>query len=534
MEIKPKVRNTQVTINPVIGLALAILISILGMLSVYIAGNARGYDPSMAVLVRNALLMCFFMVVYFMLKKSYKGDFTILVIVAFLTAVGFVVQYRISSAINVDFQQTLVNQYSAAALKKTKIAEMHGLTSLSDSSLVTDSTAILETLAATTEISPNERSLESIQEEAKQLLNLDKFQFGQFLRDFIESVPGWTRVIVSYLIALLSIVYLVKKFSKRSFMETLSRPFFWVALTILLLLVFVVLSEVKTRGRFVYQMTPWEAFKITIIIFLAGFFAKYKDDFTRKGPKIKGRTLQRILLPWGPFILIWFIPQALFVLLKDFGQVMLYGGLVIMMIFVITRKYIYLFGGIALTFLTSKLILLLEGFVPSHALKRFQIWSDIWALPHNEAWWDGVYQIMNSFFALNAGGLTGSGLGLGYPTNIPLVVSDFVYSAISEELGFLGATIIVLLYLLLFFYSIRVAVESEGDFEKLLAVGFATMLGIQVFVNIGGVIKLIPLTGITLPFISRGGFSFLISFVIIGFLMGLSHRNGMRAMLDEI
>jgi cell division protein FtsW (lipid II flippase) len=95
-------------------------------------------------------------------------------------------------------------------------------------------------------------------------------------------------------------------------------------------------------------------------------------------------------------------------------------------------------------------------------------------------------------------------------------------------LGFLGVIVFVLAYLVLFFLGMRIVVETENDFEKLLAVGFATMLAIQVFVNIGGVIKLIPLTGITLPFISRGGFSFLISFIIIGFLMGLSHRNGKR------
>lgn len=483
------------------------------MISVYIAGNARGYDPSFAVLIRNTLLMSMFFVIYFILKKNYKGDYSILVIVALLTGIGFVVQYRISSAINVDFQKILVRQYSAAFTQA-------------------DSTEISQELAAqdtaTVDKIARERSLEAIQKEAEQFLKLDQLKFSRVMSDFFNSFPGWSRLILAYLFALFFIYYLVKKCSTKKFMDSLSRPFFWVTLTILLLFVFVALSEVKTRGRFVYQMTPWEAFKVTIIIFLAGFFAKYKDDFTRKRPKIKGKAIQRLLIPWGPFLLIWLIPQFLFILLKDFGQVILYGGLVIIMIFVLTRRYIYLFGGIAITIITSKLILLLEGVVPAHAFQRFLIWSDIWALPHDKSWWDSVYQIMNSFFALNAGGWSGSGLGLGYPTNIPLVVSDFVYSAISEELGLLGAAIIVLSYLLLFFLGMRIVVESDNDFEKLLAAGFTTMLAIQVFVNIGGVIKLIPLTGITLPFISRGGFSFLISMIIIGFLMGLSHRNGQR------
>jgi len=99
-------------------------------------------------------------------------------------------------------------------------------------------------------------------------------------------------------------------------------------------------------------------------------------------------------------------------------------------------------------------------------------------------------------------------------------------------LRFFGAVIIVFLYLGLVFLGIRIVLESNNDFEKLLATGFTTMLAVQVFVNIGGVIKLIPLTGITLPFISRGGFSFLVSMLIIGFLMGLSHRNGKRAAVE--
>ncbi len=506
-------KTSTLKINPFGGIFAAILITTVGLLSVYIAGNARGYDPSLAVLLRNVLLISAFFIVYLLLKQHYKGDFSILVVVAFLTGIGLVVQYRISAAINVNFQETLIKQYSAAAVKK-----MHA-DSLIVKTIQQDTTAGELT---------QERSLDAIQKEAKQLLKLEKFKPTQLLGEFLANLPGWARVFIPYLIALFSLVYLVKKCSHDQFMDSLAKPFFWVAITIVLLAIFVALSEVKTRGRFVYQMTPWEAFKITIIIFLAGFFAKYKEDFIRQRPKIKGQRIKQLLIPWGPFLLIWLIPQFLFVLLKDFGQVIVYGGLVVVMIFVLTRRYLYLVGGSALTIIISKLILLSASLLPAHVMQRFIIWSDIWALPHNEVWWNSVYQIMNSFFALNAGGWTGSGLGLGYPTNIPLVVSDFVYAAIAEELGFLGAMVIVFAYLVLFFLGIRIVVETDNDFEKLLAMGFTTMLAIQVFVNIGGVIKLIPMTGITLPFISRGGFSFIISYLIIGFLMGLSHRNGQR------
>ncbi len=499
-------------IGPVAGLSIALAIGVLGMLSVFVAGNARGYDPSLTILLRNTLLLSAFFLVYAVLRKFYKGDFSILIITALLTSIGFVVQYRISSAINVDYQKALVRQYSAAAAQKAN-----------HDSLGVDSTSV-----AGVPVARDERSLETIQEEARQLLRVDKLEGKKIADEFVKSLPGWSRLIVSYFAALLVLVYLVRKSANQSFMAALERPFFWVAVTIVLLMVFVALSEVGTRGRFVFDMTPWEAFKITIVIFLAGFFARYKDDFVRTGPRPKGKWLSKLIVPWGPFLLIWLIPQLLFVLLKDFGQVIIYGGLVVIMIFVTTRKYRYLFGGIIATVLISKSIFLLEGIAPPHVLQRFIIWADIWRLPHDAAWWDNVYQIMNSFFALHAGGLTGSGLGLGYPTNIPLVVSDFVYSAIAEELGFVGSILVVMLYVVLFLQGMKIALQAERDFEKLLAVGFTSILAIQVFVNIGGVIKLIPLTGITLPLISRGGFSFLISMVIIGLLMGLSHRNGAR------
>ncbi|MBN2008993.1 FtsW/RodA/SpoVE family cell cycle protein [candidate division KSB1 bacterium] len=507
--------KSNIKINPLFGIIATIMVTILGMLLVYIAGNARGFNPSFVVLMRNALMMCAFLLVYFILKPNYKGDFAILVVVAFITGLGFVVQYRISAAINVNFQETLINQYSAAAIKKMQADSLNAAGAHVDS--------LKANLSQTTRYN-------TIKSEAKEFLKLDSFRFNQVIGEFFRSVPGWSRVIVSFLIALFSIVYIVKKCARDEFMDSLSKPFFWVALTIMLLVLFVVLSEVKTRGRFVYQMTPWEAFKITIIIFLAGFFAQYKDDLLRKRPKIKGKRIQRLLIPWGPFIAIWMIPQFLFVLLKDFGQVIIYGGLVVVMIFVVTRRYIYLFGGLGVTIISTKLIMLSESFLPPHVMQRFKIWSDLWALPHNSAWWDNVYQIMNSFFALKAGGLTGTGLGLGYPTNVPLVVSDFVYAAIAEELGFIGAFVLLFCYLVLFLLGMCVVIDAKNDFEKLLAVGFSSMLAIQVFVNIGGVIKLIPLTGITLPFISRGGFSFLISFIIIGFLMGLSHRNGRKTL----
>ena len=196
-EQKPVPQQTK--INPLFGLIFTVLITIVGMLSVYVAGNARGYDPSLAVLVRNSLMISVFLVVYLMLKRTYKGDFAILIVVALLTGIGFIVQYRISSAINIDFQETLIRQYSAAVLEEGAL---------------TDSTEQLAGLDSTKAMSSEERSLESIQKEAEQFLKLDKFEFGKIMGEFLNSVPSWSRLIVSYLLALYMVVYLIRRCSE--------------------------------------------------------------------------------------------------------------------------------------------------------------------------------------------------------------------------------------------------------------------------------------------------------------------------------
>ena len=153
---KSKIKN-----NPFFGILAAIFVSIVGMLSVYIVGNARGYDPSLTVLVRNALLMGVFLIIYYLLKPKYQGDFSLLVVVAFLTGLGFIVQYRISAAINVDFQETLIKQYSAAAIKKMEKTD----------SLTTKTT---EPDTVDSELT-RERSIDAIQEDFDKEVGLKFF-----------------------------------------------------------------------------------------------------------------------------------------------------------------------------------------------------------------------------------------------------------------------------------------------------------------------------------------------------------------------
>ncbi|MHB8158128.1 MAG: FtsW/RodA/SpoVE family cell cycle protein, partial [Desulfocucumaceae bacterium] len=127
-------------------------------------------------------------------------------------------------------------------------------------------------------------------------------------------------------------------------------------------------------------------------------------------------------------------------------------------------------------------------------------------------------------FAIGAGGLSGAGLGGGYPGFIPAVHTDFIFAAITEEMGLLGGIGILLLYVVFIYRGLRVALEARDDFSKLLAAGLTALMGLQSFIIIAGVTKLLPLTGVTLPFVSYGGSSLLANFVIMGMLMNISHE----------
>ena len=482
---------------------LAILICFLGMISVYFIGNGRGFDPSLWVLFRNIFIMLGFVVLWGALNKwGFKGDYTFLVLIVFLFSIGQIMQYRIKSDLDVGGRKKRQQQLQVILSKGLEMD------------------------------TPQQQTK---QPEIKKAVEEQK----DFVAKLIEIVPNWWRVFFYSFGGMFLFYWIVAKYGDG--IDILERRFFlWLFVTLVLLAIFIVLSKVGYRGRFVYKMTPWEFFKVTLIVILAGYLSMpgVTESLRRLNIGLKGISLPPApLITWGPLLIILLIPQAMFVLLGDFGQVILFGGLTIVMIFAATRKWIYLLGGIIATIVTTKLLLLFGGhFLPGRRFARFVIWDNIWnygAFDNMDKWWEYAYQMVNSFFALDAGGFWGTGLGFGYPTNIPLVISDFIYAGIAEELGFVGAAIVVFLYILLFLSGMKLANNFEKPFPKLLAIGFSSMLIIQTFVNIGGVINLIPMTGITLPFISRGGFSLDVCFVMVGFLMALSHIQAQQRIKES-
>jgi cell division protein FtsW (lipid II flippase) len=211
-----------------------------------------------------------------------------------------------------------------------------------------------------------------------------------------------------------------------------------------------------------------------------------------------------------------FIGIAFLVIEKDLGASLIFFGIFITMLYISTSNLKYILSGIG-AFLGGGV---LSYLMFSHIRIRFKIWIDPWKYINGSG-----YQICQSLIAIATGGLFGTGIGLGHPYLIPEAHNDFIFAAICEELGLLGGIALILLYLMLIYRGLRTALHARDGYSMLVAVGISSMIAFQVFVIIGGVIKLIPLTGITLPFVSYGGSSMILNFASLGVLQKISESG---------
>ena len=262
---------------------------------------------------------------------------------------------------------------------------------------------------------------------------------------------------------------------------------------------------------------PSELAKVLLVIFLAAFFAEKHELLTVSTHRVLGVPVPELKY-FIPLLLMWGVSVAIMIFQKDLGSSLLFFGIFVCMVYAATSRKGYVVVGVVLFALGAYLCYL--SF--SHVQLRFTTWLH----PFNPTTIQNKsYQISQSLFALSSGGAAGSGLGLGHPNFIPSVTTDFIFSAVGEELGLLGASSVVLMYVLMVARGIKVALSHRDDFGKLLAVGLVSIIAIQSFLIMGGVTRLIPLTGITLPFMSYGGSSLLSNFILLGLLIVLSHRG---------
>lgn len=264
------------------------------------------------------------------------------------------------------------------------------------------------------------------------------------------------------------------------------------------------------------QFQPAELAKVLIVIFLASYLNARKELLA-----VATRRLGPIALPepkhLAPLMLAWGISLVVLFVEKDLGSSLLFFGIFVVMVWVATARGAYVGLGVILFALGA--FVAYQTF--SHVQDRIVVWLNTLDPEYIQ---EEGFQVAQSLFALATGGIAGTGLGQGLPQEIPDAHTDFVFAAIGEELGLLGTMALLLLFVLLISRGFRIALtRSETDgFGRLLAAGLATILALQSFVIIGGVTRLIPLTGITLPFVSYGGSSLVANFILLALLVRTS------------
>jgi cell division protein FtsW (lipid II flippase) len=257
---------------------------------------------------------------------------------------------------------------------------------------------------------------------------------------------------------------------------------------------------------------PSEFGKVLVVVFLASYLAN-KRELLAQGVGRLGLPRVKDL---GPLLLAWGASLAVLFLEKDLGASLLYFAVFVVMIWIATGRPAYLVLGLLLFAVGAYL-----GYLAfSHVQLRVDYWLN--ALDPKKVFAQGYGQIAQGQFALASGGLVGTGLGRGSPALIPYAATDFIFAAIGEELGFLGTAALLTLYLGLIGRGMRTALQRTDAFGKLLAAGLTTSIALQTFVIVGGVTRLIPLTGVTLPFVSYGGSSLVANFVILALLVRVS------------
>jgi cell division protein FtsW (lipid II flippase) len=266
------------------------------------------------------------------------------------------------------------------------------------------------------------------------------------------------------------------------------------------------------------NIQPSEFARIALVVFFAGYLAEKRDPWAATSRSLMGVQLPPLKY-FGPVALVWAVSLGLLVFEKDLGSSLLFFAVPLLMLYAATGRIAYVILGSLLFALGSFATYLMF----SHVQVRVQIWLDPWSDPSGSG-----FQITQSIFNIADGGITGTGLGEGFSQTIPNVQTDFVFSTVASELGLLGATALLLAFLVFVYRGMKIALLAEDDASKLLAFGLTAMFALQTLVIIGGVTKAIPLTGITLPFVSYGGSSVVGNFILTALLLVVSEKAGER------
>ncbi|MBX7219816.1 MAG: FtsW/RodA/SpoVE family cell cycle protein [Blastocatellia bacterium] len=501
--------------KPSAHLLLLILIaglSIVGHMALLWSGNLRGFNPSAIAAIRDVLLFVPVLMAVFWLvrKQKFRGNLTLLTAGVLLFSLGQLAQFRLFAD----------PEYGARGEKRREAREAKIQTVLRANIASGYDDAKKKMMFGTTEVPPAPTPVVN--------------RFG--LMDAV--VSGNTLVPLASILAMLVMFVFFRRDD-----TLLSLQKWGFAIGVLTVVPFLIIVLFFSReGKFLGETTPWEPVKLLFLVTYGGLLA---DNYTNLGRTRWGLPPLRFLLPLGVAAMLPVMP---FFLLSDFGQMLVFGGVYALLYFIAVRKWSQLVYAVLLVALIFPVFYLGVG-IPNRIHLRFHLWLDTWQAPppettwwkpfaesiqreygereitNQDAWFDKSSQLAQGLFGLSEGQLTGEGLGLGFPEVVPVADSDFVYSALGEELGLAGGLVIFLGLVAFVLAGMQTALGAQDMFTKLLAAGFTGFIGFQALVNVGGVIRMLPMTGITLPFVSHGGWSLITTFAMLGALLAISHRN---------
>lgn len=344
--------------------------------------------------------------------------------------------------------------------------------------------------------------------------------------DIAEGYTGWsaysTRQIVWSAIAIIAAITVILVIRNHRVLFRYTYIFGFAAFILLLLPLVPGLGK-RVNGAQVWigvgdllSFQPGEVAKIALAIFFAGYLVRTRDSLSLVGRRFLGVQFPR-LRDLGPIVVVWALSMGVIVFQRDLGTALLYFGMFTVMIYVATGRLSWvliglgLFGGGAA--IASQSLTYVNG--------RFNNWLNAFSQEAYDAQ-GGSFQLLQGIFGLAHGGLVGTGLGQGRPAITPLAESDYIIASLGEELGLAGIFAILCLYLVFVGRGIRVGFLDGDDFGKLLALGLAFTVALQVFIMVGGVTRVIPLTGLTTPFLAAGGSSLVANWIIVALLLRVS------------
>jgi len=535
---------------------LILVLEITGYVAVHRAGLLRGYETSIIGAVRD--LMMFFplmlLAIWLSRTKRFAGNWVLFTTAILLFAFGMLIQYRL-------YSDPEYNARNKAAAREEKMEA-------------------LRTRYIMENYDPVKKQMMGLPPTPAQPIDISQLPKRE------SSYSLWNAMTSSYtwipIISFFAFAIAFSFCSRDGFLLWLQRNSFIIVLFTLLPLAAAVVTS--SAGKALGNMTPWEPSKIPFLVGFAGILtARYKD----LAETYWGIPRARDIVPLIVMALLPFVP---FFALKDFGQMLIFSGAYTTLYLVAVRRWpqLLLFVGSVLLVIgilvvgalprdvQEKVPLLptiarpISAALPSRIQQRFHLWLDGFDPPSPEvSWWKRDYdealskdpklkelaeqsptmqrtvnvdiwfdqlafQPAQAAYGIDSGGTTGRGFGLGFPEVIPIADSDYVYAAIAEETGLAGGAVIILAVIIFVIAGVRTSLESRDMFTKLCAAGLTAFIGFQALVNIGGILRALPMTGITLPFVSHGGFSLITSFAMLGMLMAFSNRNARdRVVLEK-